>query len=84
MRNIDTLRDHLFDTLDALKDKKDPMDVDRARAVSEVAARIIESSKVECEYLKLTGSNGTGFIPVEAPKPGQPRLVKGSAQSGSR
>lgn len=82
--NIDDLRDHLFDTLKALKDEKNPMDVSRAKAISEVAGRIIDTAKVENDHLKLTGATGSGFIPVEPPKPGTPRLVKGTAQSGSK
>jgi hypothetical protein len=47
MRNkIDDLRNHLFETLEALKDDEKPMDLDRARAVAEVAKVIVESAKV--------------------------------------
>ena len=79
MQTIDDLRGHLFATLDGLRDKKEPMDIDRAKAVAEVAGKIIESAKVECEHMKLTGQQGSGFIPVEPPKQGQPRLIRGSA-----
>ena len=86
MNTIDDLRTHLFATLDGLRSKTDPMDIDRAKAVAEVAGKVIESAKVECEHMKLTGSQGSGFIPkIDAPQiPGQPRLVKGVAQSGSK
>lgn len=61
---IDDLRDHLFETLEALRDDEKPMDLDRARAVADVARVIVESAKVEVEMLKVTGGvNGTGFIP---------------------
>lgn len=84
-RQIDDLRAKLFDTLDRLNDTDNPMEVDRAKAVAEVAQVIINSAKVEVEFMRQRGSErtATGFIPdVEAP-PGQPRLVKGRAQSGS-
>lgn len=69
-RTIADLRSVLFDTLADLRNKESPMDIDRARAISEVAGRVIESAKVEVEFCKVTGDGGTGFIeaPVDAPK----------------
>jgi hypothetical protein len=68
---IDTLRSHLFDALDALKDKDKPMDLDRARTIADVSKVIIESAKVEVNFLKVTGAaQSTGFLPaVEVPVP---------------
>ncbi len=67
---ITDLRDHLFATLEALRDDDKPMDLDRARAVAEVARVVIDSAKVEVDMLKVTGEiSGTGFIPaaIDAP-----------------
>ena len=70
MRNkIDDLRDHLFATLEALRDEDKPMDLERAKTISTVAQTIINSAKVECEYLEITGKKGSGFIPEETPQP---------------
>ena len=64
---IEHLRNHLFETLEALKDKDDPMDLDRAKAITEVSQTIINSAKAENDYLKITGqARGTGFIPERA------------------
>lgn len=65
MKNkIEDLRDHLFETLEALKDKEKPMEIERARVISEVAQTIINSAKVEIQHMELLGSaKGTGFIP---------------------
>jgi len=61
---IDDLRRHLFDTLDALKNKDAPMDLDRARAIADVGKVIVDSAKVEVDFLKVTGAiQGTGFLP---------------------
>ncbi len=49
------LRDHLFETLEGLKDKEEPMELDRARAISEVAQTIINSAKAEVDLLKAIG-----------------------------
>lgn len=66
MNDITELRSHLFETLRGLKDKDSPMDIDRARAVSDVAKTLIESAKVECDYLRITGdTEGTGFIALD-------------------
>lgn len=66
MKNrIDDLRNHLFETLEALKDKDHPMDLDRARAISQVAQTIINSAKVECEFMELASSKGSGFFPTD-------------------
>lgn len=48
---------------------------------------IVDSAKVECEHMKLTGSDGSGFIPkqIEPPantEPGTPRLVRGRDMRG--
>lgn len=64
--NITTLRGHLFSTLRGLTDKANPMDIDRAHAVTDVAQTIINTAKVEIEQMKLTGGSGSGFIPANA------------------
>jgi len=67
---IEDLRNHLFETLEALKDETKPMDLDRARAIADVAKKIIDSAKVEVDFLRVSGQvMGTGFIPPD------PRLL---------
>lgn len=68
MKNrIQDLRDHLFAAIEGLLDAEKPMDIERAKAVADVAQVLINSAKVEVDYLKTIGaSTGTGFIP-EAP-----------------
>lgn len=67
---IDDLRNHLFATLEALQDDDKPMDLDRAKAVAEVARVVIESAKVEVDFLRVTGgTNSTGFIPETSEQP---------------
>ncbi|MFW6284151.1 MAG: hypothetical protein ACOC1H_02040 [Desulfosalsimonas sp.] len=71
MKNkIEDLRNHLFATIEALQDEEKPMDLDRAKTISEVAQTIINSAKVEVDFLKNTGAiSGSGFIPYEPRKP---------------
>ena len=52
---ISDLRNHLFETIEALKDPDKPMDIDRAKAISDVAQTIINSAKVEVDLMKALG-----------------------------
>lgn len=70
---IEDLRDHLFETLEALKDDEKPMDIKRAQAIAHVARTIIDSAKVEVEFLKVTGATrSTNFLPIENERPTLP------------
>ena len=69
VNDITELRTTLFDTLRALGDKDKPMDIDRAKAINEVAQTIINSAKVEVDALKIIGGTGSGFIPAASPEP---------------
>lgn len=68
MKNkIEDLRNHLFAALEALADKDDPMPIERAKAIADVAQVVINSAKVEVDFLKATDSvSGTGFIPDDS------------------
>jgi len=65
---IEDLRNHLFETLESLKDKEAPMELERAETIAKVAQVIINSAKVEVDFLKHTGAAaghaGTEFIPA--------------------
>lgn len=65
MKNkIEDLRNHLFVTLEGLLDLDKPLDIDRAKAVADVAQVLVNSAKVEVDHLKVTNSSmGSGFIP---------------------
>lgn len=66
------LRNHLFETLEALKDPEKPMDVDRARAISQVAQVLVDSAKVEVDFIKVTEAVVEGKFfdsPIDEPRP---------------
>lgn len=52
---MNDLRDHLFATLEALADKDEPMEIERAQAIASVANVIVQSAKVEVDYAKVMG-----------------------------
>lgn len=68
MKNrIEDLRNHLFAAIEGLMDEDKPMAIDRAKAVADVAQVIINSAKVEVDYLKAleripANVKGTGFL----------------------
>lgn len=76
MKNkLTDLRNHLFETLEALKDKKDPMDLERARVIGEVARGLIDTARVEIQYRK--------WIDMETPQSDffdAPRIMEGETQ----
>lgn len=83
MKNkIEDLRNHLFATLEGLQDKDNPMPIDRAKAIADVAQVIINSAKVEVQFIEATGAiEGTGFIttdPLSREKHSIPRLIRNS------
>jgi hypothetical protein len=66
MKNkIEDLRNHLFATIEALQDPDKPMDLERAKTIATVGQVIINSAKVEVDFLNKVGGKGTGFIPED-------------------
>ena len=63
--NITTVRQHLLDTLSDLRDRKNPMEIDRARAVADVARVLVDSAKVEVDFIKASGAAGSDFMQAE-------------------
>lgn len=63
--NITEVRGHLFDTLRDLREGK--IDIEKADAVNRTAQTIINSAKVEVDFIKHTGAQGSGFIPKNTP-----------------
>lgn len=74
--DLDELREHLFATLRGVKDGS--MDIDRAKAVVQVAGALIDSARVEVEFARVTGrESGSKFLPApdEADKPLPPGIT---------
>lgn len=64
--NITTVREHLLATLADLRNRDTPMEIDRARAVADVARVLVDSAKVEVDYLKATGQMQADFLERQA------------------
>ncbi len=72
-KHISDVREALFKVLEGLTDPDKPMDIERARAVNETAQTIINSAKVEVDFLKVMHGDGeVPFIASAPPPPAQP------------
>lgn len=60
--HISELRQQLLDTLKDLRNREQPMEPDRARAIAQVAGVLVDTAKVEVDYLKATGQDRAGFL----------------------
>lgn len=59
-RNINHLREGLFDALDMLKNGD--LSIEQAKAISEMSQVIINSAKVEVDYIKANNGGETPFL----------------------
>ena len=59
-RNINDLREGLFDALDMLK--KGEISIEQAKAISEMSQVIINTAKVEVDYIKANNGGETPFL----------------------
>lgn len=61
--NLDELREHLFATLREVK--AGTLEIDRAKAVVQVAEQLIDTARVEVEFARVTGrESGSKFLPA--------------------
>lgn len=58
--HINTLRTELLATLADLRNRQNPMEPDRA--IAQVASVLVDSAKVEVDYIKATGQDNSNFI----------------------
>ena len=69
--HINDLREHLMQTLASLRDRDNPMEPDRARAVAQVASVLVDTAKVEVDYIRATGADRSDFL---EPPPSMPQI----------
>lgn len=73
--HITQMREHLMQTLASLRDRDNPMEADRARAIAQVASVLVDTAKVEVDYIKATGADRSDFL---EPAPTAPALPSAS------
>lgn len=80
--HITQVRQSLLDTLADLRNRENPMDVDRARAVAQVASVLVDTAKVEVEYIKAAGGKDRSeFMEAEPSTPQIPNSTGPSAHN---
>ena len=62
--HINELREQLLATLADLRNRENPMEPDRARALAQVAGVLVDSARVEVDYIKATGQDSSSFLTV--------------------
>jgi hypothetical protein len=81
MKTIKDLRETLFETIQAVRDKDNPMSVDKANAIANLSREIIGSLKVEIDFRKQAGiKGGSEFLP-DAVAPAHPRLAAAESEA---
>lgn len=79
--HINQVRQSLLDTLADLRNREAPMDIERAKAVAQVAGVLVDTAKVENEYLKITGNDNSNFLAQPDEVPGVHRIDGPSAHN---
>lgn len=65
MKNkIEDLRNHLFETIEMLKNGE--IEIEKARAISEVGKVIVDSAKTEVDFMRITRKRYNDFMPEES------------------
>jgi len=59
-QDMTALRAHIFDTL--AKVKSGDIDLDRARAVNEIGKTLVDTARVEVDYLRASGGGESEFL----------------------
>jgi len=59
-KNIDDLRNILFETIDAVR--KGEMPLERAKMVGDLSQVMVNTAAVEVKYAQATGQKGSSFL----------------------
>lgn len=74
-KNIDDVRAILFDALEAVK--TGALDLDKARRINELAKTLVDTAKVEVDYLRATGGAGESAFIGDAGRATAPQGITG-------
>jgi len=80
--HIDQVRNALLATLADLRDRTNPMDLDRAKTVATVASVLVDTARVENDYLKITCQDSSQFL--QQPPPAADGQESTTVQPGDR
>ncbi len=60
--HMDDLRQYLLSTLQDLRNRENPMEPDRARAIAQVASVAVETVRVEVDFARVTDQHNIPFL----------------------
>lgn len=76
MKTVADLRETLFSTLEAVK--SGALDVEKAKVINEVSKTIVETAKVEVDYIRVVGEGQSQFLPPTGRQPQLPSEPPGN------
>lgn len=74
--NINELRAELLGTLKDLRNREQPMEPDRARAIAQVASVMVDTARVEVDFLRVTNKDRSEFLQPETTRVEGPNPVR--------
>lgn len=74
-QDLTTLREHLFAALAGVKDGS--LDLDKARTINELGKTLVDTAKVEVDYLRATGGGESTFIDTASGTDNLPEGITG-------
>ena len=77
-KTLEDLRSALFATLHGVRDGT--IDLEKAKAVNEIGKTLIETAKVEVDYLRVTGGGESSFIETAIGADNLPAGITGVTQ----
>lgn len=73
---IEDLRNLMFETIERLMDDDDDsMDVKKANVIANVGRVIVESAKVEVDFLRHVGGGTSQFLPTDLDEEGKTKFL---------
>ena len=66
-KTIEDLRAILFSTIEGVKSGEMPLD--KAKMISDLSQVMVNSAKVEVDFIKASNGTGSGFLEAEKPLP---------------
>lgn len=81
MKDIVSLRNHLFDALNRIADADEiqlEIEMKKAASIVQISESIIKTAEVENQFIAITKTFGSGFVPATNDKKSLLEIIKGT------
>jgi hypothetical protein len=69
MKNkLTDVRNLLIEAMEGLNDPESGMTIEKAKAMADIGQVLVNSAKVEVDFIRATNSDGSGFFPMDETK----------------